>query len=101
LGVVLGLVVILGMIISICYLFRDKFLPKKYRSKLLNHVGIDGNNTDTSYEQIIRNSEASTEKNMKLNGIKPHRASMSTSTNGFDESTRQLVLLLSLSSYNF
>jgi hypothetical protein len=82
--VVLGLVVVLAIIIGLCYLCRDKCFPKKYRSKFLNHVRTDGINPDNSYEPIIRTSEASLEKNIKLNGIKPRRVSMSTSTDGFD-----------------
>jgi hypothetical protein len=99
LGVVLGLVAVLAIIISICYLFRAKFFPGKYRPKFLNHVRIDGNNPNNSYEPIIRNSENLSEKNLQLNGIKPNRASMSTSTYGFNEKdkrTQQLVLLLLL-----
>jgi hypothetical protein len=98
LGVVLGLVVILAVIIAICCLCRDKLLPKKYRSKFLNHVRADGNNPNNSYEPIIRNSEISQE-NLKLNGIKPRRASMSTSTCGFDDQgkgTKHLVLTFSI-----
>jgi hypothetical protein len=93
LGVVLGLVVILAIIISICYLCRDKFLPKKYRSKFLKHVRTNGINPNDSYQSIIRNSENLSEKDLN----KPHRASMSTSTHEIDEQekrTQQLVLLL-------
>ena len=93
LGVVLGLVVVLAVLITICYLCRDKILPKRYRSKLLNHVRTDGTNANNSYEPIIRNSEISQE-NLKLNGIKPRGASISTSTGRFEDpekGTKQMV----------
>jgi len=47
-----------------------------------------------SYESIIRNSENLSEKNFKLNGIKPHHASMATSTYEFDEQDKRVLLLL-------
>jgi multidrug efflux pump subunit AcrB len=89
--VILGLLVMLAVIIIICYRCRYKFFPKTNRSKILNHVRTDGNN---SYEAIIRTSENSSQNNSKLNGTKPHRASMSTSACGFNEQengTQQLV----------
>jgi len=88
--VILGLLVILAVII-ICYRCRYKFFPKTSRSKILNHVHTDGNN---SYDAIIRTSENSSQNNSKLNGTKPHRVSMSTSPCGFNEQekgTQQLV----------
>lgn len=84
LGVVLGLAVVLAIIVTVCYLFRDKLIPKKFRSKFLNHVRTDGDNPNNSYEPIIRNSEVS-QQNLRLNGIKPRRASMATSACGFDD----------------
>ncbi len=88
--IILGLLVILAVII-ICYRCRYKFFPKTNRSKILNHVRTDGNN---SYEAIIRTSENSSQNNSKLNGTKPHHASISTSPRGFTEQekgTQELV----------
>lgn len=91
LGVVLGLVAVVGIILILCYIFREKCFPKKFRPKFLNDVRINGNTPNNSYESIIRNSENLSEKNLKLNGIKPHRASISTSTYGFDEHDKRSV----------
>ena len=96
LGVVLGLAVVLAVIVTVCYLCRDKLIPKKFRSKFLNHVRTDGDNPNNSYEPIIRNSEVS-QQNLRLNGMKPGRASMATSALGFDDQehgTNQSVLIL-------
>ena len=58
---------------------------------MLNHVRTDGNN---SYQVVIRTSGNLPQNNLKSNGIKPRRASMSTSACGFDEQengTHQVV----------
>lgn len=102
LGVVLGLVAVVGIIIGVCYFFREKCFPKKYRPKFLNNVRINGKNSNNSYDSIIRNSENLSEKNLKLNGIKPRRASIATSAYGFDEQDKraeQLVCLFSIHYY--
>lgn len=87
---------IVGVVIGICYVFREKFCRKKYGSKFLGRAGIDGNGVDKSYAQMTRPSETSTEKNLKMNGMKQRRPSMSTSTDGSDEhgkGTSHMVLL--------
>jgi hypothetical protein len=85
LGVVLGLVVILAIFVLLGYLFRQKLFPKKYRSKLTLNTRIDGSDPNNSYEPIIRHSEISSRKDFPMNGIKPNRPSMSTSTCKFDD----------------
>jgi hypothetical protein len=82
LGIVLGLVLILFLIIFGIFLCKDRLLPEKCRSKLRNN----DTNPDNSYEPISRHSELSSQTTFPLNGIKPHRTSISTSI--------QFVLLL-------
>ena len=84
LGVVLGLALLVGVIIGVSYFLREKCCGKRYRSKLRDHIGIDGNNVNNSYEQMARHSETSTEKNLKIDPMKQHRRLRSTSTDGND-----------------
>ncbi|CAF4082907.1 unnamed protein product [Rotaria sp. Silwood2] len=93
LGIVLGLALILFLIVLGGYLCKDRLFPQNYHSKLSNN----GNN---SYETIIRNSEVSSQTTLPLNGLKPRRASMSTSTCGVDDQDNGMLQLNDRASLN-
>ncbi|CAF0833133.1 unnamed protein product [Rotaria sp. Silwood1] len=89
LGIVLGLALILFLIVLGGYLYKDRLFPQKYHSKLSD----SSNNPNNPYETIIRNSQASSQTTLPLNGLKPRRASMSTSTCGVDDQDNGMLQL--------